>query len=312
MGYEPETSTEKELERIRLELILLEQKTEQLLREEGKRLQDLEQPYFPRPPTDAIQQKRAREAKKTAPSQKQVIEDPLERTQDTLRPPTDAIQQKQVQESGNRGKPSKRVRETLPKRTRDAPHKTGNKQRMRENGRKQPEKKGWIGEVLFYGVLVLLVLGVAVIKINSKGTPVSFAGYTAQIVLTGSMEDVIPQGSLVISKRVDPSALEIGDDITYMASQTTTVTHRIVGITEKYQNTGQRAFQTQGVMNDEPDKLPVPAANVVGKVVFYSPSLGQIANFVSKNWPFLLFLILLLAAFVKIMQRILRKDSEST
>ena len=65
-------------------------------------------------------------------------------------------------------------------------------------------------------------------------------------------------------------------------------------------------------MNDEPDKLPVPAANVVGKVVFYSPALGQIANFVSKNWPFLLFLILLLAAFVKVMQRILRKHSEST
>lgn len=177
---------------------------------------------------------------------------------------------------------------------------------------KEPKKNGWIGEVLFYVVLVLLVLSVAVIKINGSGSPVSFAGYTAQIVLTGSMEEVIPKGSLVISKRVDPASLQIGDDIIYMANQTTTVTHRIVGITEKYENTGQRAFQTQGVMNDEPDKLPVPAANVVGKVVFYSPALGQIANFVSKNWPFLLFLILLLAAFVKVMQRILRKDSEST
>lgn len=274
MGYESETSTEKELERIRLELILLEQKTEQLLREEDEILQKLEGTSLPRLPMDTVQQRQTQESEKIEQPSENVPEDFTKRRPDTLR-------------------------------------KTGSKQRIREKGRKQSEKRGWIGEVLFYGILVLLVLGVAVIKINSKGTPVSFAGYTAQIVLTGSMEDVIPQGSLVISKRVDPSALEIGDDITYMASQTTTVTHRIVGITEKYQNTGQRAFQTQGVMNDEPDKLPVPAANVVGKVVFYSPSLGQIANFVSKNWPFLLFLILLLAAFVKVMQRILRKDSES-
>ena len=44
---------------------------------------------------------------------------------------------------------------------------------------------------------------------------------------------------------------------------------RIVGIIENYENTGQRAFTTQGIMNAQPDKQPVPAVNVVGKVVFH-------------------------------------------
>lgn len=166
----------------------------------------------------------------------------------------------------------------------------------------------FIGNVLFYGVMLALVVGVFVLRSGSGGAPVSFAGYTAQIVLTSSMEEVIPKGSLVISKQVDPSTLQIGDDITYLVSQTTTTTHRIIGITERYEDTGQRGFQTQCVMNDAPDKELVPAGNVIGKVVFHSMALGQAANFVSNNWPILIFLLVLLIVFIKVMQRILRKD----
>lgn len=168
----------------------------------------------------------------------------------------------------------------------------------------------FIGNVLFYGVMLALVVGVFVLRSGSGGAPVSFAGYTAQIVLTSSMEEVIPKGSLVISEQVDPSTLQIGDDITYLVSQTTTITHRIIGITERYEDTGQRGFQTQGVMNDAPDKELVPAGNVIGKVVFHSMALGQAANFVSNNWPILIFLLVLLIVFIKVMQRILRKDPE--
>ena len=168
----------------------------------------------------------------------------------------------------------------------------------------------FIGNVLFYGVMLALVVGVFVLRSGSGGASVSFAGYTAQIVLTSSMEKVIPKGSLVISKQVDPSTLQIGDDITYLVSQTTTITHRIIGITERYEDTGQRGFQTQGVMNDAPDKELVPAGNVIGKVVFHSIALGQAANFFSNNWPILIFLLVLLIVFIKVMQRILRKDPE--
>ena len=168
----------------------------------------------------------------------------------------------------------------------------------------------FIGNLLFYGVMLAMLVGVFVLRSGSGGAPVSFAGYTAQLVLTSSMEEVIPKGSLVISKQVDPSTLQIGDDITYLINQTTTITHRIIGITERYEDTGQRGFQTQGVMNDAPDKEIVPAVNIVGKVVFHSMALGQAANFVNNNWPLLIFLLVLLIVFIKVMQYILRKNPD--
>ncbi|MFQ9798525.1 MAG: signal peptidase I [Clostridia bacterium] len=117
---------------------------------------------------------------------------------------------------------------------------------------------------MFYLVLIAVVVGVLFISGKESG-PKSFAGYSAFTVLSGSMESEIPKGSLVVTKQVDPSELQIGDDITYLSNPTTTITHRIVGITENYADTGQRAFTTQGVMNSAPDKQPVPAANVVGR-----------------------------------------------
>ena len=115
-----------------------------------------------------------------------------------------------------------------------------------------------------------MIVAALFVRTTSDGAPRSLAGYSGMIVLTESMQSEIPKGSLVIAQQVDPETLQIGDDITYMANQTTSVTHRIVGINENYENTGQRAFQTQGIMNDQPDSQPVPAVNVVGKVVFHS------------------------------------------
>ena len=171
-----------------------------------------------------------------------------------------------------------------------------------EEETKGKKKFAWVGEVAFYLMLVLLIVGAILIKSNSGGRPITIAGYSAFTVLTSSMESVIPQGSLVITKDVDPNTLMIGDDITYMVSETTSVTHRIIGITENYANTGQRGFETKGVMNPQPDKEIVAAANVVGKVVFHNKILGKIGGFANKNWPYLVFAMVVifgLMAFLK-------------
>lgn len=179
-----------------------------------------------------------------------------------------------------------------------------------ENSKNKPKKKkfAWIGEIIFYGMLIALILGAFLIRSNSDGRPISIAGYSVFTVLTGSMESEIPKGSLVIAKTVEPETLQIGDDITYMSGPTSTITHRIIGITEKYLDTNERAFQTQGVMNANPDKNPVPAANVVGKVVYHNEVLGQIATFASNNWPFLIFILIVSIALFTILKRILRDD----
>lgn len=182
--------------------------------------------------------------------------------------------------------------------------------RLWKSGRKK--KKSFWGDLLFYGVLIALIIGVAVLAKGSAQGPRSFAGFTAQTVLTSSMESVIPKGSLVISRYTDPNTLQIGDDITFMTNETTTVTHRIIGITEKYGDTGQRAFQTQGVMNASPDSQLVPAANVVGKVVFHSLTAGKIAAFLESYWPLLLFFIIVIAVLIHVLKHIYRKDGGRT
>lgn len=180
---------------------------------------------------------------------------------------------------------------------------------------KKPKKKekastSVIGNVLFYAVLVALVLGAFLLRSNSTGGPFTFAGYSAFTVLSSSMEDTYPKGSLVVTKSVDANTLQIGEDITFMISESSSVTHRIIGITENYQNTGQRAFETKGTMNQDPDKDPAIAANVVGKVIFCSLFLGQAAAFVTKNWPFMLFFVVVIAGLVAFLKWNMKRPTE--
>lgn len=166
------------------------------------------------------------------------------------------------------------------------------------------------GSVVFYTALLLLIVSALLIRAAGNGSPHSFAGFTGMVVMSESMQSEIPKGSLVVAQHVDPKTLKIGDDITCLANPTTTVTHRIVGIIENYENTGQRAFQTQGIMNPHPDKLPVPAANVVGKVVYHSIVLGMIAEFISKYWVILLLALVLIIVLTALFKRLYGKSPQ--
>ena len=135
---------------------------------------------------------------------------------------------------------------------------------------------------LFYIALIVVVTVLFLRFGGSDAAPRSVMGFAAMNVLSASMQDEIPKGSLVIVKEVDPQTLRIGDDITYLKNANTTVTHRIVGITENYAGTGERGFTTQGVMNANPDGQIVFVKNVVGKVVFHNLALGQATGFVRK------------------------------
>lgn len=182
-----------------------------------------------------------------------------------------------------------------------------------QNTEKQKKKKSFLwGDLLFYGVLTVLIVGVVLLAGNSQQGPRSFAGFTVQTVLTSSMESVFPKGSLVVSRYTDPDTLEIGDDITFMASEDTTISHRIIGIVENYADTGQRAFKTQGVMNAAPDSELVPAVNVVGKVVFHSHAAGKAVDFVKSYWPLLLFFLVILAVLIRVLRYIYSKEDDKS
>ena len=142
-------------------------------------------------------------------------------------------------------------------------------------GRREPAPRrkagGIVSAVLFYGLLICLVGGAFLL---SRGDKRPVFDYSFMNVLTWSMEPDIPQGSMVIVRRADPAAIRIGDVITYMKDDKTSVTHRVIGITENFEGSGERGFETQGDGNDTPDFAIVPAINVVGVVKVHVPRVG--------------------------------------
>ena len=62
-------------------------------------------------------------------------------------------------------------------------------------------------------------------------------------------------------------------------------------------------------MNAQPDKQPVPAVNVVGKVVFHSETLGLAASFIRSYWPLLLLVLAVGLALIHVLGRIFKKSS---
>jgi len=97
------------------------------------------------------------------------------------------------------------------------------------------------------------------------------------------MQSEIPRGSFVLIRETDPNRIEVGDDITFMMNATTTVTHRVIGIYENYNDSGERGFQTRGVDNRFVDEDIVQANNVIGRVQFHIPLLGAALSFVAAN-----------------------------
>lgn len=89
-------------------------------------------------------------------------------------------------------------------------------------------------------------------------------GFSAAVVVTGSMSPAIEPGDLVVCRRAADYA--VGDVIMFR-SGAAIVTHRIVGGTAE-------GFTTRGDANNVADTDPVPRGAVVGKVVFTVPKLG--------------------------------------
>ena len=138
-------------------------------------------------------------------------------------------------------------------------------------------KKVWdISSSILVGVVVLF----AVLLIG-----VRLFGVQVYSVISGSMEPEYPVGSLIYVKEVKPSEVEVGDVITFVLSNETPATHRVIAIDKEAQ-----LFNTQGDANyqineETGEKVymedpPVHFNNLIGKPVFKIPVLGYIAYYI--------------------------------
>jgi signal peptidase I len=121
-------------------------------------------------------------------------------------------------------------------------------------------------------ILVLTLLPFVVFTLlTSKSNKI--AGIQSFVVLTGSMEPAIQQGSLVFTKL--QSSYAVGDVIAYKQG-TVTVTHRVAQIIKE---NGSVSYQTWGDANSAPDSTLVTAKDVLGKAENKLPFVGSFILF---------------------------------
>lgn len=130
----------------------------------------------------------------------------------------------------------------------------------------------WISGVLV-GIVVLLAIALVGVRL---------VGLKPFVVLSGSMEPTYHVGSLIYVKSVDYKELKVGDPITYMISQDTVVTHRIIEVLVDEEDTNTIRYFTQGDANAVADGSSVHYKNIIGKPVFSIPYLGYVSNYIQN------------------------------
>lgn len=125
------------------------------------------------------------------------------------------------------------------------------------------------------------------------------AGYSTLTVLTGSMEPVLPVGSVVLGKTISPDEARLGDVVTFVDPENRgrLLTHRVRRKTVRAKRVD---MVTLGDRNDVPERWSVPRDGTIARATYRVPLLGHAREWVSGPGArvVLLAVVLLLAGWV--------------
>ena len=160
-------------------------------------------------------------------------------------------------------------------------------------------------------IFVLLIIFVILVQ-RIFDNRVSIGSYRMFTVVTGSMEPVYNVGDVVISKEVEPSTINKGDDVVYLGEKNDfkdkIVTHRVIKIENK---DGEYYFTTKGVANDYSDPV-ISSDQIYGKVVYKPVVLSFLSGILNTKLGFylLIFVPVAFLIFLEILDYIKRKEGE--
>ena len=127
-------------------------------------------------------------------------------------------------------------------------------------------------------IIVALTVVLAVLLVGGR-----LVGLQTYAVLSGSMEPTYQTGSIIYVKQIeDPKAIPDGTPITYMISEDTVVTHRVVTAVVDEEDPSVVRYRTKGDANDVEDGTVVHYKNIIGTPVFSIPQLGYLANYIQN------------------------------
>lgn len=163
-----------------------------------------------------------------------------------------------------------------------------------------------IGNILYY-MLVVLVLLILLVVLLQRVTHnnASIGGIRIFNIVTESMVPEYKVGDILISKSIDPSKIEIGDDVVYMGEvgsfQGKIITHRVIDIEKDGDN---YKFHTKGIANEYEDPAVVSEDQIYGTIIYKTHILSFISKIINNlyGFYFLIFMPLAVLIIVKIVK----------
>ncbi|MCQ4635336.1 signal peptidase I [Anaerovorax odorimutans] len=142
--------------------------------------------------------------------------------------------------------------------------------------------------IKLYRILETILIFLAMFIVLALGGMRLFGNMSPYIVLSGSMEPVVPAGSLCFVDKKS-TEIEVGDIVAFSKGRLP-VAHRIIA--EK-----DGVYRTKGDNNLTADTAPVKKAEIIGKTIFSIPKAGYAAAFL-KSARGMVLTTILLAGFI--------------
>lgn len=142
-------------------------------------------------------------------------------------------------------------------------------------------------------------MSTAFLLLTSKTDKIS--GIQSFVVLTGSMQPAIPQGSVTFTKH--QISYKKGNVISFKLGNII-VTHRIVNVNK------DNSFVTKGDANNASDSGPVLKNNILGKEIVFIPYLGLFLLFLKTIPGFIVFVIVPALIFIGAELMTIKKELE--
>lgn len=172
---------------------------------------------------------------------------------------------------------------------------------MKEKYNKLINNKGFqiVKKLLSIVLTILLVLVFFIILVQKlSNNRFNLGGYGIYTIATGSMEPEYKVKDLILSSRVDPKNINVGDDVVYLGKEDSLngkiITHRVV---DKIEKNGKIHFYTQGIASGMMDP-EIDESQVLGVVKCKLHILSFLSHIINSTYGLIFLIIIPFIGFV--------------
>jgi len=167
------------------------------------------------------------------------------------------------------------------------------------NKARTDERFNWCRNTFVYRRLIFCFVAAFILFLTCAAVP-RITGYRFYNIVSESMQSELPNGSLIIVKRVEPSLINTGDNITYRRKDGSAVTHKVVNVIENCGGSVSRGFETKGTENSVPDIHTVLEENVIGVVQAHIEGAGNVLFYIKISCGILIAILTLCLVLVSV------------